>query len=155
VSAGDVPFWRRKRLEDMSDGEWESLCDGCGWCCVVKLENENSGEILLTNVACRLLDTDACRCRDYAHRVERVPECLVLRPLDAARLRALPPSCAYRRLSEGRDLAWWHPLVSGDPDSVRRAGISVCGRVVSEQYIHPDQLEDHIIEPPGHCDPEE
>jgi uncharacterized cysteine cluster protein YcgN (CxxCxxCC family) len=147
VSSPAIPFWRSKSLDDMSDAEWESLCDGCGWCCVVKLEDEDSGEIFFTNVACRLLDTEACRCRDYAHRSVKVSQCLVLRPLSAALLRALPESCAYRRLSEGRDLAWWHPLVSGDTESVRRAGVSICGRVVSEEYVHPDELEDHIIEP--------
>jgi uncharacterized cysteine cluster protein YcgN (CxxCxxCC family) len=113
----------------------------------VKLEDEDSGEIFFTNVACRLLDLERCRCRDYAHRSERIPQCLVLRPLDEVRLRALPASCAYRRLSEGRDLEWWHPLVSGDPDSVHHAGISVRGRAVSEEYVHPDELEDHIVEP--------
>jgi len=138
-------FWRYKGLEQMNAAEWESLCDGCGRCCLVKLEDEDSGEIHFTNVACRLFDEQQCRCRDYQRRQEQVPDCLMLRPLMPLLLAALPQSCAYRRLAEGRDLAAWHPLVSGDPESVHRAGISMRGQVFSEEHIHPDQLEDHII----------
>jgi len=145
VTTSAEPFWRRKTLEQLSDDEWESLCDGCGRCCLVKLEDEDNGEILFTNVACHLLDTGRCRCTDYRRRHEQVADCLVLRPLTPALVVALPPSCAYRRLAEGHDLEDWHPLVSGDPDSVHRAAISVRGLAVSEEYIHPGQLEDHII----------
>jgi uncharacterized cysteine cluster protein YcgN (CxxCxxCC family) len=138
-------FWRRKPLEEMTRQEWESLCDGCGRCCLVKFEEETSGEILFTNVACRLLNTETCRCRDYAHRTERIADCSVLWPPDPDRYRQLPETCAYRRLAEGGDLPQWHPLVSGDPATVVRAGISIGGKVLSEEYVHPDQLEEHII----------
>lgn len=145
VTSPAGPFWRRKTLEQMSDAEWESLCDRCGRCCLVKLEDEDSGEIHFTNVACHLFNAEQCCCKDYQHRAEQVVDCLVLRPLTPPLLAALPPTCAYRRLAEGRELEDWHPLVSGDPESVHRAAISVRGRVVSEEYIHPCQLEDHII----------
>ncbi|HEB58560.1 MAG TPA: YcgN family cysteine cluster protein [Gammaproteobacteria bacterium] len=141
-----TPFWQTKTLEEMDDGEWEALCDGCARCCMVKLEDEDSGELHFTNVACHLLDRTQCRCRDYAHRRQRVPTCLMLRPLDPRLLTQLPSSCAYRTLAEGRSLPSWHPLVSGDPDSVRAAGISMCGCCLSEENVHPEQLVDHVIE---------
>lgn len=140
------PFWRRKPLAEMNAQEWESLCDGCGRCCLIKFDDELSGRILFTNVACRLLDIDTCRCTDYVHRTERVPDCMDLRPPDPQRYRQLPDTCAYRLLAEGEDLPWWHPLVCGTPAEVIRAGISVSGKVLSEEYIHPDQLVDHIID---------
>lgn len=138
-------FWKTKQLHEMSDPEWESLCDGCGYCCLVKLEDEETSELYVTNVACRLLDTETCRCRDYLHRTSLVPQCLVLSPDKPELFKLLPHSCAYRRLSSGLDLEPWHPLVSNDKTSVRRAGISVCDYVISEEYVHPEQLQDHII----------
>jgi len=138
-------FWEVKSLGEMTDIEWESLCDGCGRCCLNKLEDEDTGEIYYTNVACHLLNLETCACKDYSHRLERVPACIRVETQTAAQIKELPASCAYRRLANGESLPDWHPLISGSPDSVHTAGISVCGRVVSEEYIHPDQLPEHII----------
>ncbi|PWG65562.1 YcgN family cysteine cluster protein [Spiribacter halobius] len=139
------PFWQRKRLAEMSHPEWEALCDGCGKCCLHKLEDADTGEVHYTSIACRLLDTDHCLCRDYADRHRQVPDCITLTPRRVRQYRWLPRSCAYRRLHEGRGLAWWHPLVSGDPDTVHRAGISVRGRAQSEADLPADtDPEDHI-----------
>ena len=129
------PFWRTKRLDEMSDAEWESLCDGCGQCCRVKLEDVEDGGVVVTEVACRLLDTHACRCTDYANRHAEVPACLRLDPSNIDGLDWLPETCGYRRVARGEELEAWHPLISGDPESVHRAGISVRGRVVPEAAI--------------------
>jgi uncharacterized cysteine cluster protein YcgN (CxxCxxCC family) len=145
----DTPFWRKKKLEEMSDAEWESLCDGCGRCCLNKIEDIDSGEIAWTDVACRLLDGESCRCKDYAKRQRKVPDCVQLTPESVRRLSWLPPSCAYRLVAEGRELYWWHPLVSGDPDSVHAAGVSVRGRTVSETQYGVAELEERIVAWPG------
>ena len=139
----EEPFWRRKTLAEMTRSEWESLCDGCAKCCLDKLEDDDTGEIQYTEVACRLLDLGTCRCTDYSNRTRFVPDCVVLTPRTVARLTWLPSSCAYRLVSEGKDLAWWHPLVSGDPETVHRAGVSVRGRAVPEALA--GDLEDHVV----------
>ena len=129
------PFWRRKTLEQMTAREWESLCDGCGLCCLVRFEEEDSGEVIPTRVHCKLYDAGACACTDYANRRRHVPDCVKLTPGNIADLPWMPKSCAYRRLYEGRELASWHPLVSGDPESVHRAGVSVRGQTISETAL--------------------
>jgi uncharacterized cysteine cluster protein YcgN (CxxCxxCC family) len=142
----DKPFWETVPMERMSRTQWESLCDGCGKCCVHKLEDDETGEMFATNVACRLLDVKTARCSDYANRRAHVPECVRLTPAKLATIEWLPSSCAYVRVSRGQGLADWHPLVSGDPESVRKAGASVAGRVISE--THAGDLEHHIIDEP-------
>jgi len=143
------PFWQTKTLADMSEVEWESLCDGCGRCCLNKLEDWDTGEIFFTDVVCWLFDAGSCRCRDYPNRHERVADCIALTPENAGELSWLPPTCAYRLLAEERDLYWWHPLVSGDPETVHVAGISVRGRTLSEADVPDTELEDHVVEWPG------
>lgn len=130
----------------MTLDEWESLCDGCGRCCLNKIEDEETGDILHTNVVCALLDIETCRCTRYGQRGELVADCRQLTPDNIGKIKWLPPTCAYRLLDEGKELPWWHPLVSGDPGTVRKAGISLHGRIISEENIHPDQLAEHIIE---------
>ncbi len=140
-------FWERIALGEMRPAEWEALCDGCGKCCLNKLEDEDTGEIAFTNIACRLFDNDTCQCGNYAIRKQLVPECIVLSPRNIAEVaHFMPRSCAYRRLKEGRGLADWHPLVSGDPESVHRAGISVRGATVPEFAVPEEDWEDHIID---------
>ncbi len=131
------PFWQTKTLAEMSEAEWESLCDGCGRCCLVKLEDEDSGTIHFTDVGCRLFDGESCRCRDYPNRSRAVPDCVTLRPENIADLHWMPPTCAYRLLAEGKDLPEWHPLVSGRAESVVEAGVSVQGVSPAARMISP------------------
>ena len=139
-------FWQKKSLAQMTAEEWESLCDGCGRCCLLKLEYEDTGEVDNTSVACRLLDIETCRCSDYARRREKVPECVQVTPANVASLYWLPESCAYRRLYQGEPLPEWHYLVCGDRNAVHEAGVSVKWFAMSEDYIHPEQLADFVID---------
>jgi uncharacterized cysteine cluster protein YcgN (CxxCxxCC family) len=149
VTQDELPFWRAKSLAEMTRQEWEALCDGCGKCCLLKLQDEETDEVDYTDVACHLLDTKACRCTDYAHRHARVPDCVRLSPerIDAI-VAWMPSTCAYRLLAEGRSLPDWHPLVSGDPESVHRAGISVRGRVVRDCGLEDEDLLARIVDWP-------
>jgi hypothetical protein len=147
VSDDVQPFWKTKTLDAMTRAEWESLCDGCGRCCLHKLRDEETERLAWTEVACRLLDTRSCQCSDYPNRRQKVPDCVKLTPKKLATIDWLPPSCAYRLLAEGRPLMWWHPLVSGTRDTVHEAGISVRGRAVRERDAGP--LEEHVVRWPG------
>lgn len=149
TTASDArPFWKTTDLEEMTETQWESLCDGCGRCCLNKLEDWDTGEIAWTNVACKLLDAESCRCKDYENRQAKVPDCIGLTPKTVRALSWLPPTCGYRLIAEGRDLYWWHPLVSGDPETVHQAGVSVRGRTIPEEGLDVDDFENHIVEWP-------
>lgn len=141
-----VPFWETKTLETMTSLEWESLCDRCGRCCMVKLEDEDSGRIYRTDIACRLFDEDTCACRSYAARQKKVADCVRLTPEAVRSLNWLPETCAYRLVAEGRPLASWHPLLSGRAESVHEAGISVRGRIGgTERSVKVRDYVHHII----------
>jgi len=143
------PFWK-KPLEALTRAEWEQLCDGCGRCCLVKLEDEDTGQIHYTDVACQLLEAGNCRCSNYGRRRQRVPDCVKLTPQTVRTIPWLPPTCAYRMRAEGRDLAWWHHLISGDPETVHRAGVSVRGRIGAfEEDVPEDDLPEHIASWPA------
>lgn len=150
----DAPFWKRLSLDELDTGQWESLCDGCGRCCLLKLEDEDTGAYHMTDVACRLLDTEACTCRHYETRADHVPNCV---KLDAAKVGALgwlPATCAYRLVDEGKDLYWWHPLVSGRAETVHEAGVSVRDKVTAiEDEVEDDDLVDFIVTWPNRLPP--
>jgi len=141
------PFWKTTPLEAMTPAQWESLCDGCGRCCLHKLRDDETEALAYTEVACRLLDTASCRCSDYAGRRRKVPDCVQLTAAQVTAIDWLPPSCGYRLVAEGRELFWWHPLVSGRAETVHEAGVSVRGKVVSERVA--GALEDHVVRWPG------
>jgi uncharacterized protein len=146
ASEYETPFWIRKSLSEMTADEWESLCDGCGKCCLVKLEDVDTGDLLQTRIGCRLLDTSSCKCTNYPERQRHVPDCVQLTPENVRELPWIPASCAYKKLANGEPLEWWHPLVSGDPDTVRQAGISAAGRIVSEDDVDDAIIENYIVE---------
>ncbi|MHA1544676.1 MAG: YcgN family cysteine cluster protein [Alphaproteobacteria bacterium] len=135
-------FWEAKSLAEMSAEEWEALCDGCGKCCLHKLEDDDTGEVHYTAVACRLLDLKTIRCTDYENRRRLVADCLRLDSQNTAAFKWLPGTCAYKRVSEGKGLADWHPLISQDPMSVHKAGVSVRGKIISERDA--GDLQDHL-----------
>jgi uncharacterized cysteine cluster protein YcgN (CxxCxxCC family) len=141
-------FWKTKTLLEMSADEWEALCDGCGKCCLSKLEDEESGAFYWTSVACRLFDAGTCRCTDYAGRLDRVPDCVRLTPENVTTLAWLPATCAYRLVAEGKDLYDWHPLISGTYETVHATGISVRGRVTAleTELSEIEDYFDHILE---------
>lgn len=143
--ASDMPFWETVPLADMSKQQWESLCDGCAKCCLHKLEDEDDGQVYYTKVVCRYMDDD-CRCTEYEQRNVLVPECVWLRPQDVESFHWLPSTCAYRLVYEGKPLPEWHHLISNNPESVHEAGVSIKGRCLSENHVHPDGYEEHIIQ---------
>jgi uncharacterized cysteine cluster protein YcgN (CxxCxxCC family) len=138
-------WWHDKSLAELSPREWEALCDGCAKCCLHKLEDEDDGEVFYTSVRCRYLDEKTCRCSDYPNRSVMVPNCIRLEPGTVGELDWLPDTCAYRLRARGERLADWHPLVSGDRESVHRAGVSIRGRAISDEYVHPDGFDEHIV----------
>ncbi len=149
MSHVDQPFWRRKALDQLSQDEWESLCDGCGLCCLLKLEDEDTTELYHTRLTCRLLDIGSCRCSDYQNRHTSVSDCALVTPDTVDELDWLPATCAYRLLAEGADLHWWHPLVSGDRNSVHEAGISVRDWARPETGVPQDQIDRYVIRDPS------
>lgn len=150
-NAADQPFWRTP-LADLSKSQWEALCDGCGRCCLVKLEDEDTGKIHYTDITCDLFDGQACACVDYTNRQQRVPDCVSLTKRNVSKIAWLPPTCAYRLRAEGRDLFWWHYLVSGSRNTVHSAGISVRGRTGPKEHdIALDDYPSRIVRWPGNA----
>lgn len=149
MSEHNEAFWRTKSLDEMDDREWEALCDGCGQCCLVKLEDEDTNELLHTKLACKLLDIGKCRCTDYANRHDRVSDCAVVSPETVRTLDWLPHSCAYRLIAEGKDLFWWHPLVSGNANTVHEAGVSVRDWAESEEGVPVHKMERFVVRNPA------
>lgn len=145
----DKPFWQTKNLNQLTRSEWESLCDGCGQCCLHKLQDEDTDEIYWTSVACTLLNPETCQCRDYPNRKKTVPDCIFLTPEIVDEVDWLPVTCAYRLVAEGSDLYWWRPLVSGSPETVHEAGISVRGKVTAFDHDMQDDDDylDHMVTP--------
>lgn len=141
------PFWEEIPLSEMNSDQWESLCDGCGKCCLLKLEDEDTLEIAYTNIACRQLNLGTCQCNNYSQRSRLVPDCVTMTPALVKELAWMPPTCAYRRVAEGKPLSWWHPLISEDPETVHQAGMSVRGRCISERVA--GDFEDHVVSWPG------
>jgi len=141
-----LPFWKTKKLSEMTPAEWESLCDGCGKCCLFKLEDEDDGKVYYTNIVCKLIDLKTCRCTRYDQRTELVPTCLELNSENVFQLTWMPKTCAYRLLAEGKDLYWWHHLVSGSFETVHKVGVSIRGKVEMEDTIPEEDWEDHVVD---------
>lgn len=147
MTANELPFWKTKTLEQMDRGEWESLCDGCARCCLIKLEDEDSGDIYLTRLSCSMLNVRSCRCSDYPNRFAKMPDCIEIDVQKVRELSWLPVTCGYRVVAEGRDLAWWHPLISGAPETVHQAGVSVRALAMNERRVKTANYERYIIDP--------
>lgn len=140
-----APYWETLTLREMDRQQWESLCDGCGKCCLLKLEDDETEEIHYTRVVCRYHDQAKCRCTVYDKRKKLVPTCLVLKPDDLEDLHWMPSTCAYRLLHEGKGLPIWHPLIAGNRDAMIESDNSIGGKVISEEYVHEDGLQEHIV----------
>ena len=138
-------FWEEKSLTEMTKQEWESLCDGCAKCCLIKLEDIDTAKVYYSKVVCKLMDQNTCQCTNYQERSTIVSDCVWLTPKDIDQFHWLPSTCAYRLLAEGKSLEWWHPLISGDPATVHEAGVSIRGRCISEEHVHPNGYEEHLI----------
>ena len=145
IAMKEAPFWKTKKLNELSASEWEALCDGCGLCCLQKLEDEESGDIAVTAITCRYLDLSSCRCEDYANRSTMVPDCIPLTPQRVSEFYWLPETCAYRLIAGGQQLPEWHHLVCGDRNAVQQAGVGVSNFCVSEEYVHPQGWQDYIL----------
>ena len=138
-------FWKNYSLAELNTAEWEALCDGCGLCCLVKLEDEDTQEVCYTKVACQLLDCETAQCSDYPNRMSKVPDCIQLSYENLQQIQWLPSTCAYRRLNEGRKLPTWHYLLTGSRESVRQARKSAAGRCISELDVHEDEIDEYIV----------
>jgi uncharacterized protein len=148
TTSNTLPFWKTKSLAQMTHGEWESLCDGCGKCCLSKIEDEDTSEIYFTSVICRLFDEGTCSCTDYANRSTEVPDCVTLTISNISTLHWMPSTCAYRLIAEGKDLFPWHHLVCGDSEAVHRAKVSVKGKItaIETELASPEDYFDHVLE---------
>lgn len=147
-----LPFWKTKNMAEMSPSEWESLCDNCGKCCCIRLEDDITGDIYITDVACKLFDPATCRCTDYANRSQKVPDCVTLTKDNVEQLNWMPQTCAYRLVSEGKDLPDYHHLVSGSKDTIHEVGMSVQDAVTSEIFVSEDEQITRIVIWPGEPD---
>ena len=151
-SKPDEPFWKTKNMAEMSRNEWESLCDSCGKCCCIRLEDEDTGQVYITDVACMLFDPHTCRCGDYTNRSTLVPDCVTLSPVNVSQLHWMPKTCAYRLIAEGKDLPDYHHLVSGSRDTIHEVGMSVQDAVTSEALVEEDEIPTRIVIWPGEPD---
>lgn len=148
----NLPFWKTKNMAEMSQTEWESLCDNCGKCCCIRLEDEDDGAIYITDVACKLFDPQTCRCTDYPNRSKKVPDCVTLTPENVDQLHWMPRTCAYRLIAEGKELPDYHHLVSGSYETIHEVGMSVQGAVTSESLVDEDEVTTRIVIWPGEPD---
>ena len=147
-----LPFWKTKNMAELSPSVWESLCDNCGKCCRIRLEDEVTGDIYITDVACKLFDPASCKCTDYANRSQKVPDCVTLTKDNVAQLKWMPQTCAYRLISEGKDLPDYHHLISGSRETIHEVGMSVQDAVTSEIFVTEDEQVTRIVIWPGEPD---